>query len=219
MRKIFFTNIEGISDLLNMSVCTTCEGRRIWYQTKANQEQHGSKWIWKLMPQSHWAPGTPRFTPVHGPGWTGEYRGLNRSATMMDRDDAWWTWMNRVLSGGFWHVKNHRSEPWRTGKGSPTWVNRVEPCWHRRSTGKDREGSWRCRRWPGSTGMENIEGRITKTTTNFRKPLSPALKLAITLRYIAAGDSPIYTAFSPRRDEPWWTGKDRSSAMENREEP
>ena len=21
-----------------------------------------------VMPQSHWAPGTPRFTPVHGPG-------------------------------------------------------------------------------------------------------------------------------------------------------
>ena len=51
--------------------------------------------------------------------------------------------------------------------------------------------------------MEKIEERITKTTTNFRKPLSPALKLVITLRYIAAGDSPIYTAFSPRRDEPW----------------
>ena len=27
--RFFFTNIEGISDLLNMSVCTTCEGRRI----------------------------------------------------------------------------------------------------------------------------------------------------------------------------------------------
>ena len=51
--------------------------------------------------------------------------------------------------------------------------------------------------------MEKIEGRITKTTTHFRKPLSPALKLAITLRYIAAGDSPTYTAFSPRRYEPW----------------
>ena len=37
--------------------------------------------------------------------------------------------------------------------------------------------------------LQRIEGRITKTTTNFRKPLSPALKLAITLRYIAAGDS------------------------------
>ena len=65
--------------------------------------------------------------------------------------------------------------------------------------------------------METIEGRITKTKTNFRKPLSPALKLAITIRYIAAGDSPIYTAFSPRRDEPgrtvappWRTGKNRS---------
>ena len=69
------------------------------------------------------------------------------------------------LSGGFWHVKNlkkHRGEPWRTGKGSPTWVNRVEPCWHRRSTGKDREGSWRCRRWPGSTGMEK---------TSYRRPV------------------------------------------------
>lgn len=37
--------------------------------------------------------------------------------------------------------------------------------------------------------LQRIEGRISKTTTNFRKPLSPALKLAITLRYIAAGDS------------------------------
>ena len=51
--------------------------------------------------------------------------------------------------------------------------------------------------------MEKIQGRIMKTTTNFRKPLSPALKLAITLRYIDAGDSPIYTAFSPPRFEPW----------------
>ena len=110
-----------------------------------------------LMPQSHWAPGTPRFTPVHGPGWTGEYRGLNRSPpwwTGMMHDGPGWT---GGLSGGFWHVKNNRGEPWRTGKGSPTWVNRVEPCWHRRSTGKDREGSWRCRRWPGSTGMEKNE--------------------------------------------------------------
>ena len=46
------------------------------------------------------------------------------------------------------------------GRGArPGWtaLNRVEPCWHRRSTGKDREGSWRCRRWPGSTGMEKNE--------------------------------------------------------------
>ena len=104
-----------------------------------------------LMHQSHWAPGTPRFTPVHEPGSTGGWTVV----------PPWWTGMMPDgpggLSGGFWHVKNHRGEPWRTGKGSPTWVNRVEPCWHRRSTGKDREGSWRCRRWPGSTGMGKNE--------------------------------------------------------------
>ena len=115
------------------------------------------RWQNWLMPQSHWAPGTPRFTSVHGPGWSGEYRWLNRSApwcTGMMPDGPGWT---GGLSGGFWHVKKNRGEPWRTGKGSPTWVNRVEPCWHRRSTGKDREGSWRCRRWPGSTGMGKNE--------------------------------------------------------------
>ena len=95
-----------------------------------------------------------RYSPVHGPGWTGEYRGLNRVPpwwTGMMPDGPGWT---GGLSGGFWHVKN---QPWRTGKGSPTWVNLVEPCWHRMSTGKDREGSWRCRRWPGSTGLEKNE--------------------------------------------------------------
>ena len=99
-------------------------------------------------------PGSPRSMDRGEPGSTEGWTVV----------PPWWTGMmpdgpglTGVLSGGFWHVKNYRGEPWRTGKGSPTWVNRVEPCWHHRSTGKDREGSWRCRRWPGSTGMEKNE--------------------------------------------------------------
>ena len=37
--------------------------------------------------------------------------------------------------------------------------------------------------------LQRIEGRITKQDTNYRKALSPGVKLAITLRYLAAGDS------------------------------
>jgi hypothetical protein len=37
--------------------------------------------------------------------------------------------------------------------------------------------------------LHRIEGRLTKTGTNYRKSLSAGLKLAITLRYLAAGDS------------------------------
>ena len=99
-------------------------------------------------------PGSPRSMDRGEPGSTGGWTVVPPWWTGMMPDGPGWT---GGLSGGFWHVKNHRGEPWRTGKRSPTWVNRVEPCWHRRSTGKDREGSWRCRRWPGSTGMEKNE--------------------------------------------------------------
>ena len=37
--------------------------------------------------------------------------------------------------------------------------------------------------------VEDLTPRLEKKTTNFRKPLSPGLKLAITLRYLATGDS------------------------------
>jgi hypothetical protein len=37
--------------------------------------------------------------------------------------------------------------------------------------------------------LQRIEGRIKKLDTNYRKALSPGLKLAITLRYLASGDS------------------------------
>jgi hypothetical protein len=37
--------------------------------------------------------------------------------------------------------------------------------------------------------LRRIEGRITKKDTHYRKALSPGLKLAITLRYLATGDS------------------------------
>lgn len=37
--------------------------------------------------------------------------------------------------------------------------------------------------------LQRIEGRIKKQDTNYRKALSPGLKLAITLRYLAAGDN------------------------------
>ena len=37
--------------------------------------------------------------------------------------------------------------------------------------------------------LHRIEGRITKAANNFRKPLSPGIKLAITLRYLASGDN------------------------------
>lgn len=37
--------------------------------------------------------------------------------------------------------------------------------------------------------LDRITGRITKTANNYRKPLSAGIKLAITLRYLASGDS------------------------------
>lgn len=37
--------------------------------------------------------------------------------------------------------------------------------------------------------LQRIEGSITKQDNNYREPLSPGLKLAITLRYLATGDS------------------------------
>jgi len=37
--------------------------------------------------------------------------------------------------------------------------------------------------------VEDMTHRLQKKTTNCRKPLSPGLKLAITLRYLATGDS------------------------------
>ena len=37
--------------------------------------------------------------------------------------------------------------------------------------------------------LDRIEPRIKKVGCNFRKPLSPGIKLAITLRYLASGDS------------------------------
>ncbi|XP_041349310.1 putative nuclease HARBI1 [Gigantopelta aegis] len=37
--------------------------------------------------------------------------------------------------------------------------------------------------------LQCIEGRITRQDTSYRKSLSPGLKLAITLRYLSAGDS------------------------------
>ena len=42
--------------------------------------------------------------------------------------------------------------------------------------------------------LERIEERITKKKTNYREPLDPGLKLALTLRYMATGDS--YMSFS-----------------------
>ena len=37
--------------------------------------------------------------------------------------------------------------------------------------------------------LQRIEGRITKTPNNYRTPLSAGIKLAITMRYLATGDS------------------------------
>ena len=37
--------------------------------------------------------------------------------------------------------------------------------------------------------LQRIEGRIKKQDTNYRKAVSPGLKLAISLRYLAAGDN------------------------------
>ena len=85
---------------------------------------HPNRWL--VMHQSHWAPGTPRFTPVHGPGWTGEYRGLNRSAIVMDRDDAWWTWMNR---GSFRWFLTCQKPPWWTLEEREGEPDLGEPCW------------------------------------------------------------------------------------------
>ena len=36
--------------------------------------------------------------------------------------------------------------------------------------------------------LARIEGRITKQTTYFRRPISPGLKLVFTLRYLATGN-------------------------------
>ena len=37
--------------------------------------------------------------------------------------------------------------------------------------------------------LQRIEGRITKTPNNHRTPLSAGIKLAITMRYLATGDT------------------------------
>jgi hypothetical protein len=46
--------------------------------------------------------------------------------------------------------------------------------------------------------LERITPRISKQTTNWRKPLDPGLKLAVTLRYLATGNSYHSLAFNFR---------------------
>ena len=46
--------------------------------------------------------------------------------------------------------------------------------------------------------LDRLNLRLTKVTTNFRKPHPPGLKLAITLRHLATGDSYRSLAFSFR---------------------
>ena len=46
-------------------------------------------------------PGSPRSMDRGEPGWTGEYRGLNRSATVMDRDGPGWCLMDLDEPGVF----------------------------------------------------------------------------------------------------------------------
>ena len=43
-------------------------------------------------------PGTPRFTPVHGPGWTGEYREPSGTGALQK------LLSNTTLSHVIWHV-------------------------------------------------------------------------------------------------------------------